>query len=363
MCSQHEGLLSETRKAIGTVALRVRPEHEPLELEVSLKRRGSREPQTQVLVLLIPTPAWGGGKAAPSPPWQDAGLCPDSGQHAKLWQACSAPAAWCHAISCPLPATVIILRVAHPACMESALPVPVGLTQQGCGPGRGFCLQSSPEPSRRQGEHRILLVLQPCAKEPWVPGGVRAERKWKMSVVEPVPLPPLRGAPAPGRGRGRVGGTLTTSPVRLGEGQHQGQLSSRLCRWAAAGVRDLVLGPRWVCLLGQESRRREEGGGALGPCSAGCLPRRGTGMTAPTSSAAPPAPAPPARSASGVTPRPHGRPSTTAAQVLVPGVPFIPVKLRFWLLFLCESVSYFTQLGKRRTGCGVAGVVESCSLE
>lgn len=122
-------------------------------------------------------PAWGGGKAAPSPPWQDAGLCPDSGQPAKLWQACSAPAAWCPAISCPLPATVIIPRVVHPACMESALPVPVGPTQQGCGPGRGFCLQSSPEPSRRQGEHRILLVLQPCAKEPWVPGGVRAERK------------------------------------------------------------------------------------------------------------------------------------------------------------------------------------------
>lgn len=74
MCSQHEGLLSETRKAIGTVALRVRPEHEPLELEVSLRRRGSREPQTQVLALLIPDAGLGWGQSGTVPPWQDAGL-------------------------------------------------------------------------------------------------------------------------------------------------------------------------------------------------------------------------------------------------------------------------------------------------
>lgn len=53
----------------------------------------------------------------------------------------------------------------------------------------------------------------------------------------------------------------------------------------------------------------------------GCLSSRETRTTAPPGSAAPPAPAPPGRSALGATPRPHGRPSTTAGQVLGPTAP------------------------------------------
>lgn len=64
------------------------------------------------------------------------------------------------------------------------------------------------------------------------------------------------------------------------------------------------------------------------------FPPRGTRMTARTSSAGPPAQAPPGRSASGATPRPHGRPSTTAAQVLSPMASLPRSKPYFLLLSL-----------------------------
>lgn len=82
-------------------------------------------------------------------------------------------------------------------------------------------------------------------------------------------------------------------------------------------------------LAGPVKPARWAGGGEGAGCTPGflptsCLPSRGTRTTAPTSSAGPPAPAPPGRSASGGTPRPHGRPSTAAAQVLGPSVSSAP---------------------------------------
>ena len=86
--------------------------------------------------------------------------------------------------------------------------------------------------------------------------------------------------------------------------------------------------------------------------SPGCLPPRGSRTTAPTSNAGPPAPAPPARSASAVTPQPRDHPSTIAVQVLglAPTAPFTPLNLCVLLLFLEGSVSYFAQLEKGRAG-------------
>lgn len=66
---------------------------------------------------------------------------------------------------------------------------------------------------------------------------------------------------------------------------------------------------------------------------------RGIRMTAPTSSAGPPARAPPGRSASAVTPRPCGRPSTTAVQVHAPRGLFYPREALLLVAFPLMSLS------------------------
>ena len=138
------------------------------------------------------------------------------------------------------------------------------------------------------------------------------------------------------------------------ECQHQGQLPAWLFRsvLAVAGT------PSWghVESASGSGARRAEGwdgvGGGPGSAFTGCLPPRGSRTTAPTSNAGPPAPAPPGRSASAGTPRPRGRPSTIAAQVLAP-TPHSCVYPRA-CASCCfsseESVSYSAQLEKGRTG-------------
>lgn len=72
------------------------------------------------------------------------------------------------------------------------------------------------------------------------------------------------------------------------------------------------------------------------------FPPRETRTTAPPGSAGPPAPAPRGRSALGATPRPHGRPSTTAGQVLGPPGPLTLREAGFLVVFpaINQSLMY-----------------------
>lgn len=99
-------------------------------------------------------------------------------------------------------------------------------------------------------------------------------------------------------------------------------------RCTPAGTGGFISGPvepAWR-VRGTEAGRREGAARAALPasCSPAVFPPRGVRTTAPTSSAGPPAPAPPGRPASGGTPRPHGHPSTAAAQVLGPSASSAP---------------------------------------
>lgn len=143
----------------------------------------------------------------------------------------------------------------------------------------------------------------------------------------PVASATSEGAPATRRGWRRLGAGPRPRPCS-GLGQCQAPPGPSGVPWQAQGVSS-----RGACEARPVGRgRRGRGGGQRGEgagCTPGflptsCLPSRGTRTTAPTSSAGPPAPAPPGRSAWGGTPRPHGRPSTAAAQVLGPSVSSAP---------------------------------------
>lgn len=140
------------------------------------------------------------------------------------------------------------------------------------------------------------------------------ERRWN-----PVPSPPLQQPlqePRPPGGAGGVGGGVQP-PVPA-------HAYESVCPTAPGGPLRCGLGRgESASGAGGQTPRGGQVAGRGGqcpwhPCHRAVFPPRGSRMTAPTSSAGPPARAPPARSASGVTPRPHGRPSTTAVQVLGP---------------------------------------------
>lgn len=234
--------------------------------------------------------------------------------------ACSSPAPG-HVISCHWP-PALTAPDSRPPCLNGDCVVGA------CGPdpaallGPGGAPPTPGEPPPRLGRTQQLSVLALCSKELWVLGRRGAEgRRWGR-----WPPPPLRGPQPPGGAGGGLGrdpapgpaqawGSVKPHPVlQVYPGRHRGfHLAGPVkpARWAGGAEAGAV------------------GGGEGAGCTPGflptsCLPSRGTRTTAPTSSAGPPAPAPPGRSASGGTPRPHGRPSTAAAQVLGPSVSSAP---------------------------------------
>lgn len=134
----------------------------------------------------------------------------------------------------------------------------------------------------------------------------------------PVASATSEGAPATRRGWRRLGAGPRPRPSS-GLGQCQAPPGPSGVPWQAQGVSS-----RGACEARPVGRGGEGAGCTPSFLPTSCLPSRGTRTTAPTSSAGPPAPAPPGRSASGGTPRPHGRPSTAAAQVLGPSVSSAP---------------------------------------
>lgn len=183
----------------------------------------------------------------------------------------------------------------------------------------------------------------------WVLGRRGAEgRRWGRG-----PPPPPREPQPPGGAGGGLGRDSAPGPA-----QACGSVTPTWpFRCTPAGTGGFTSGPvepaRWA---GDTEARTVRGWGVAGrtpgflPTS--CLPPRGTRTTAPTNSAGPPAPAPPGRSALGGTPRPHGRPSTAAAQVLGPSASAAPddaAPLAFPLTSLSRP-----QREQRLAGCGGA---------